>query len=83
MNTSAFVYTNDVNILGGTIHTTKENKTLVVDSKEMGLEVHADKTKCMAMSQDQNAGQNRNIKADNKSFESVEQFKYSETTLRN
>jgi len=37
----------------------------------------------MAMSQDQNAGQNRNIKTDNKSFESVEQFKYSETTVRN
>jgi len=49
----------------------------------MGLEVHADKTMYMAMSQDQNVGQNHNIKTDNKSFESVEQFKYSERTLRN
>jgi len=49
----------------------------------MGLEVHADKTMCMTMSQDQNAGQNHNIKTDNKSFESVEQFKYSETISSN
>jgi len=49
----------------------------------MGLEVHADKTKYMAISRYQNAGQNHNIKTDNKSFESVEQLKYSGTTLKN
>ena len=38
------VYADDVNILGGSIHTTKENaETLVVASKEIGLEVNADK----------------------------------------
>jgi hypothetical protein len=40
-------------------NTKKKTQTLVVDtkdSKEMGLEVHADKTTYMAMSQDQNAG---------------------------
>jgi hypothetical protein len=58
-------------------------QTLVVDTKEMGLEVHADKTKYMAMSWHQNAGQNHNIKTDNKFFESVEQFKYSGSTLKN
>ena len=31
-------------------------------SKETGLEVNADKTKYMVMSQDQNAGQSRSMK---------------------
>jgi len=36
----------DVNILGGTIHAIKENaEALVMASKEIGLEVNADKTK--------------------------------------
>jgi hypothetical protein len=40
-------------------------------------------TKYMVMSRDQNAGQNHNIKLDNKSFEGVEQFKYLGTALTN
>jgi len=40
------VYAADVNILGGSIHTIKENaEALVVASMEIGLEVKADKTK--------------------------------------
>ena len=47
----------DVNILCGSIHTTKTNTTaLVVAIKEILLEVNADKTKYMIMSQDENAG---------------------------
>jgi len=43
--------------LGGSIHTIQENaEALIVDSKEIGLEVNADKTKYMVMSRDQNAG---------------------------
>jgi len=42
--------------------------------------VNADKTKYMVISQDQNAGQNYNIRIDNKSFEKVEQFIYLGTT---
>jgi len=39
------VYVNDVNILGENVHTVKENaETLLVASKENGLEVNADKT---------------------------------------
>jgi len=49
---------------------------LVVASKETGLEVNADKTKYMVMSQYQNAGRSHNVKADNSSFDWVEQFKY-------
>jgi hypothetical protein len=37
----------------------------------------------MVMSRNQNAGQNHNIKIDNKSFERVEQFKYLGTALTN
>ena len=45
------VYANDVNTLGGSIHTIKENEeALVVVSKEIGLEVNADNTKYMVMS---------------------------------
>jgi len=40
------VYADDVNIVGGSVHTTKENtKALVAASKEIGLEVNANKTK--------------------------------------
>ena len=46
-------------ILGRSIHTVKKNReTLVVVSKETGLEVNADKSSCMAMSPDQNTGCN-------------------------
>ena len=39
----------DVNILGGSTHTVKENaEALVVASKEIGLEENADKAKYMA-----------------------------------
>ena len=44
-------YANDVNILGGSTHMVKENaEALVVATKEIGLEVSADKTKYMVMS---------------------------------
>ena len=44
-------YADDDDILGGSIHTVKENaKALVVATKEIGLEVNADKTKYMVMS---------------------------------
>ena len=50
-------YADDVNILGGSIHSLKENaEALVAAAREIGLEVSADKTKYMVMSRDQNAG---------------------------
>jgi hypothetical protein len=78
------VYADDVNMLGGSVHTIKGNaEALVVASKEIGLEVNVDTTKCMVMFPDQNAGCSHNIKIDNSSFESVEEFKYLGTTLTN
>ena len=45
------VYPDDVNILGGSIHSVQENaETLVIARKEIGLEVNADKTEYMIMS---------------------------------
>jgi hypothetical protein len=45
------VYVDDVNTLGGSIHTIKKNaEALVAASKETGLEVNVDKTKYMLMS---------------------------------
>ena len=71
------VYVDNVNILGGRIHIIKKNtRTSVATSKKIGLEVDADKTKYMVMSQDQNGRQSHDKKIDNKSFEKVEPFKY-------
>jgi hypothetical protein len=78
------VYADDVNTLGGRIHTGRRNtETLIIASKEMGLEVNAERTKYMVMSRDQNAGLNIYIQTGDKSFETVEQFKYWGTTLTN
>jgi len=62
------VYADDVHILGRSVHTMEENaEALLVAIKEIGLEVNADKIKCMVMSRDQNAGRS-DIKNDNSSF---------------
>jgi len=50
-------YTDDVNILGGSIDTLKENaEALVAATRETGLEVSANKSKYMVMSRDQKSG---------------------------
>jgi hypothetical protein len=77
-------YADDVNILGGSIYTLKENaEALVAATREIGLEVSADKTKYMVTSRDQNAGRNHSVRINNSTFERVEKFKYLGTTLTN
>jgi hypothetical protein len=78
------VYADDVNILIGSIHSIKKKaEDLVAASKEIGLEVNAEKTKYMVISRNQNAVKNQNIMTGNKSFERVEEFGYLGTTLTN
>jgi len=68
------VYANG-NILGGIVHIIRKNTdALVAASKETGLEVHADKTKYIVTTRDQNTGRSCKIKTDNSSFECVEHF---------
>jgi hypothetical protein len=74
-------YVDDVNLLGDNIDTINKNtQTLIDASKEVGLEVNVEKTKYMLVSWDQNAGQNREIKIGNRTFENVSQIKYVGTT---
>jgi hypothetical protein len=68
-------YGDDVNILGGTVHTVKGTaEALVVASKEIGLEVNGDKTMYMVMSRDQNVEPSYSMKIDSSYFERVEVF---------
>ena len=55
------VYADDIHTLSGSIHSIQKSiESLVVASKENGLEVNAEKTKYMITSRDQNVGQNHN-----------------------
>ena len=70
-------YSDDVNMVEGSVHTIKENpEALVMATQEIGLEVNVDKTKYMVLSRDQNTRRRHNIKTDNSSFERVEELKY-------
>jgi hypothetical protein len=78
------VYADDVNLLGDNIDAIKKNTEHLTDaSKEVGLEVHAEKTKYMLLSHHQNAEQNHDTKTANRFFDNMAQFRYLGTTVTN
>jgi hypothetical protein len=63
------VYADDVNLLGDSVSTIKQNKeTLLEASRDVGLEINAEKTKYMIMSRHPNSGQNQDIRIASESF---------------
>jgi hypothetical protein len=60
------VYADDVNLLDDSVNPIKENtETLLEASRDIDLEINAEKTKYMIMSRYPNSGQNQNIRIAN------------------
>jgi hypothetical protein len=77
-------YADDVNLLGDNIDAIKKNTEILIDaSKEVGLEIHVEKTKYMLLTHHQNVGKNRDIRIANRLYENVSQIKYLGATVTN
>jgi hypothetical protein len=77
-------HADNVNLLGDNMNNIENNTEALIDaSKEVGLEINVEKTKYILLSRHQNAGQNRDIKTANRSFENVSQVKYLGTKVTN
>jgi hypothetical protein len=77
--THSLAYTDDVNTVGENVDIRKENtESILVASKEVGLEVNSEKPKYMLMSRSQKLAQKHSIRVENGSFKTVA-IKYLET----
>jgi hypothetical protein len=78
------VYADDLNLLGNSINTIKENtETLLKANKDIVLGINVEKTKYMIISHHLNSGQNQTIRIANESIENVAKFKHLGRTLTN
>jgi hypothetical protein len=69
------VYADDINLLGDSINAIRENtETLLEVSRDVDLEINAEKTKYRTVSRHQNSEHNQNIRIVNESFENVAKF---------
>ena len=67
-------FADDVNMLGGNIHTLKEiAETQVAANRKIGKELSSDKSKYMVICRDQNAGRFHSVSIDNITFDRVEE----------
>jgi hypothetical protein len=57
------VYADDVNLLGDSVNTVKENSEILLEaSNNIGLEINSEKAKHTIMSRHPNSGHNQNIR---------------------
>jgi hypothetical protein len=78
------VYADDVNLLGDSVNTIKENKEILLGAiTDVGLEINSEKTKDMIMFHHQHSRQDQNISIANELSENAEKFKYLGKTLTN